>query len=555
LHSLRCSSSIMADDPLTAHLNGGCCDHDHGAHGGHDHKIKNEGNLDLPAEADIDLDAMHPDIKVPKQQFPLTEQELADGFQCVTEDGGIKKKIITESKVPELGSPPNNSKVICHYTGTLPDGNDEKFDSSRDRDDPFTFKIGNGRVIKGWDEGIATMKKGERCILRCASPYAYGENGSPPKIPGGATLDFDVELIDWDDWNECDGADGKISKRVVIASEGGFDDEVQDDAVVTVSYRAYWTDSDGDHILVERKESSMTVGDDDRFTEGFHTAIKSMKTGEKALFKILDDAVISVDDVFVDPEELKTNEFNNNKQVAPDGKQTFYEIHVHEMKKSKEKWNAENEEKIEEGFKYKEAGNVLFKGQRFKGAISKYEKALEWIDSDFSDDELSKKKQELTISANNNMALIFMKMKDWSAATEHATKALEVEPNNLKALMRRAQSRLQNGFLEEAKEDLKRAQLLDKENVAIKKMLKICTARHKAYVQKQQKLYANMFGGKKKKNKKKKARAKAAEPATTETASMELDGADEKKEEAVKADAAAEAVEPMDVDDKRTVSV
>ena len=120
-------------------------------------KIKNADNLDLPAEANIDLDAMHPEIQVPQQQYPLTEQELADGFKCVTDDGGIKKKIITESKTPELGSPPNNSTVICHYTGTLPDQNDEKFDSSRDRGDPFNFKIGNGQVIKGWDEGIATL--------------------------------------------------------------------------------------------------------------------------------------------------------------------------------------------------------------------------------------------------------------------------------------------------------------------------------------------------------------------------------------------------------------
>merc|ERR1712083_1145665 len=115
----------------------------------------------------------------------------------------------------------------------------------------------------------------------------------------------------------------------------------------------------------------------------------------------------------------------------------------------------------------------------------------------------AKKKQELTISVNNNMALICSKMKEWSAATEHATKALDVEPNNVKALMRRGQAQMQNGNLEEAKRDLKRALSLDKSNTVIKKLLKLCTAKHKAYVNKQQKLYANMFGGGKKKKKKK----------------------------------------------------
>merc|ERR1719195_1614438 len=219
---------------------------------------------------------------------------------------------------------------------------------------------------------------------------------------------------------------------------------------------------------------------------------------------------------------MKTNEFNHNKVMPPIGKQMFYEIMVHEMTKGKEKWNAENSERIEEGFKYKEAGNGLFKSQRFKGAIKKYEKSLDWIDVDFSDDELAKKKMELTITANNNMALICSKMKDWSTATEHATKALDVEPNSVKALMRRGQAQMQNGNLEEAKRDLKRALSLDKDNSVIKKLLKLCTAKHKAYVEKQQKLYANMFGGGKKKKKRKKEEEKkeddtASKVETTET--------------------------------------
>lgn len=56
-----------------------------------------------------------------------------------------------------------------------------------------------GQVIKGWDTGVATMKIGERAILTCAAPYAYGSTGSPPKIPGGATLEFDVELFSWEE--------------------------------------------------------------------------------------------------------------------------------------------------------------------------------------------------------------------------------------------------------------------------------------------------------------------------------------------------------------------
>ncbi|XP_076302939.1 peptidyl-prolyl cis-trans isomerase FKBP4-like, partial [Lasioglossum baleicum] len=102
-------------------------------------------------------------------------------------DGGVLKEIIKEGIGDE--TPSNGSKVTVHYTGTLLDGT--KFDSSRDRNEPFQFKLKRGAVIKGWNIGVATMKKGEIAILTCAPEYAYRKNGSPPKIPPNATLKFE----------------------------------------------------------------------------------------------------------------------------------------------------------------------------------------------------------------------------------------------------------------------------------------------------------------------------------------------------------------------------
>ncbi|XP_065062524.1 peptidyl-prolyl cis-trans isomerase FKBP1A-like [Rhopilema esculentum] len=83
--------------------------------------------------------------------------------------------------------------VIVHYTGRLTDGT--KFDSSKDRGKPFTFKLGMGQVIKGWDEGVAKMSVGEQSKLTCSPDYAYGPRGYPGVIPPNATLVFDVEFI------------------------------------------------------------------------------------------------------------------------------------------------------------------------------------------------------------------------------------------------------------------------------------------------------------------------------------------------------------------------
>ena len=99
-----------------------------------------------------------------------------------------------EDLVPGTGTEAVKDKVVeVHYTGTFANGT--KFDSSHDRRKPFSFKLGAGQVIKGWDEGVAGMKVGGKRKLVIPYALGYGERGSPPVIPAKAELTFEVELL------------------------------------------------------------------------------------------------------------------------------------------------------------------------------------------------------------------------------------------------------------------------------------------------------------------------------------------------------------------------
>eukprot|EP01017_Pseudomicrothorax_dubius_P020035 TRINITY_DN2200_c0_g1_i4.p1 TRINITY_DN2200_c0_g1~~TRINITY_DN2200_c0_g1_i4.p1 ORF type:complete len:466 (+),score=176.94 TRINITY_DN2200_c0_g1_i4:88-1485(+) len=267
----------------------------------------------------------------------------------LTEDGGVLKEILVEG-TGEL--PASGQEVEVTYIGRLLDGT--VFDSNENREDPFKFVLGTNQVIKGWEIGIASMKKGERAQLTCRSDYAYGDRATG-KIPAGATLRFEVELL------------------------------------------------------------------------GYHD-------------------------------------------------------------KKKEKWELSLAEKTEEASKSKKAGTEAFQAGNLTEARAKWAEALEYIE----DEEEPSLNGELT-SLNLNLALVNIKLKDYAKAIEAATKAIKLNPTNVKGFFRRATARLENGLFSEALQDLDEAKRLDPENGEVTALIAKVAAEQKRQQAREKAAYSKMF--------------------------------------------------------------
>nr|ABK24451.1 unknown [Picea sitchensis] len=224
---------------------------------------------------------MEDDFELPEGAGLMENEDLNETVFKVGEEKeigkqGLKKLLVKEGEGWE--TPETGDEVEVHYTGTLLDST--KFDSSRDRGTPFKFKLGQGQVIKGWDQGIATMKKGETAVFTIPPEMAYGESGSPPTIPPNATLKFDVELLSWASVKDiC--KDGGIFKKIIKEGEKWENPKEADE--VLVKYEARLEDGT---VVSKSEEGVEFYVKDGYFCPAFAKAVKTMKKGEKVLLTV-----------------------------------------------------------------------------------------------------------------------------------------------------------------------------------------------------------------------------------------------------------------------------
>nr|CAH7740033.1 unnamed protein product [Callosobruchus chinensis] len=384
-------------------------------------------------------------------------------------DGGVLKEILTEGTGEEL--PPLGCKVSVHYTGTLTDGT--KFDSSRDRNSPFQFDLGRGSVIKAWDIGVATMKKGERAMLTCAPEYAYGEAGSPPTIPPNSTLKFDVEVLDWAGEDLSPKKDGGIERLQIKAGEDYS--TPNEGAVVDI----HLTGKHEGRVFVD-KDVNFTVGEgcEANIIKGIEIAIEKFKKGE-------------VSKLTIKPQYAYGAEGYPEFGIPPNAT-LEYVVELKNFERVKDSWALDDEERVEQCKLFKDRGTSYFKAGKFKLALKLYKRIVSYLEHG-SEKFCDQERRSVLLAAHLNIALCCLKLKDNFEAKKSAEAALKLDPDNEKALFRRGQALLNLGEPQLASKDFSRCLQIDANNKAARAQLAICTKILKEQLQKEKKVYANMF--------------------------------------------------------------
>lgn len=439
------------------------------------------------------------------------------------QNGGVIKTIKTEGSGD---SPMTGDTVSVHYVGTLLESG-EQFDSSRDRGDKFEFKLGVEQVIKGWDLGVASMKRGEVCDLVCTADYAYGKSGSPPKIPGGASLKFEVELFDFFGEDVSEDKDKSILKRIHDKGDG------------------WATPNDGAKLQVEMEgftvpgNESFGVFSSDDLSHGEETG----KGLPKFVEKVIDDMkckekceiVVSTKHAFTEPNKAFPN--------APLNESMKFVINLKLFEKCKESWEMTVIEKIEQAKlkrdvakKYLQEGNYTLAIKLFEKVVSILEDEVKRAprasgseaDSDSDDDDAAKDDVKVLEDESNvaldgdgdaknedefktnpeiaeimeasqlNLSLCFLKTKDYNKAVEQCENVLnssyEVKDEKReKAMFRRAECHFFLHDYEEAKNLF--TQLLEQfpNNSAAKKRHLECDQKAKAEKLIEKQRYQRMF--------------------------------------------------------------
>jgi len=390
----------------------------------------------------------------------------------ITGDGGVLKTIIKPGTVDK--SPASGDTVFVHYTGVLAE-NGEKFDSSRDRAEPFSFSLGKSQVIKGWDAGVATMKQGEICELLCRADYAYGPSGSPPKIPGNAQLKFEVELLRFEGEDISAERDGTITKSII--EEGEKYNCPSENAPVTVHAIGSF---EGRVFYDQKVDFVLGEGSEVNLPEGVDRAVRRINKGEKSRVVLKGRFGYGLN---------PPAEFN-----LPPNAEVEFTLFLPEFEKVKASWEMTEQEKIEAANQLKERGTKFLSEGKLSLALNKYNSIGVLLEHTTpTDQELRTQIETVLVAGWLNCALVNMKQGETAECVKHCDKVIEKQPQNVKALYRKGQALQQRKDFDEAITVYKQVLEIEPQNKAASQQILTCKHQIAELLALEKRRFAGMF--------------------------------------------------------------
>ncbi|XP_060925958.1 peptidyl-prolyl cis-trans isomerase FKBP5 [Limanda limanda] len=413
---------------------------------------------------------MTTDQDLPMDPRSATAIFAAKGIDITpNKDQGVIKVV----KRPGLNGnqPMIGDRVTVHYTGKLLTG--KKFDCSRDRKEPFCFNLGKGQVLKAWDISVLSMQEGEVCTLLCKPEYAYGSSGSPNKIPRNSLIVFEMELLKFEGEKLTD--DGGIIRRIKVKGEGYTNPN--EGATVKVHLEG----SCGGRLF-DCRDVTFVVGEaeDKGIPLGVDRAMDKMQRGECCV-------------LYLQPKYGFGSEGKSEYKVGPD-KDLVYEVSLKEFQSAKESWEMDLIEKLDLAGGVKHKGNQYFKAGRIFQAVIQYQRIVSWLEMECGTGmDQQKKIQDVIVTAHLNLALCFLRIKEFSQVVENCNKVIEIEEHNEKALYRRGEARLQRNEFSLALVDFQLVLQVNPSNRAARAQISDCQSKMKEHHEQDKKTYANMF--------------------------------------------------------------
>lgn len=468
---------------------------------------------------------------------------LADNDDIVSEDSHRPEETVyplnEEVEVPETNGnlfktllvegtgrrPVKGAKVGVHYVGTLQDGTE--FDSSRKRGKLFEFRLHRGEVIKGWDYGVATMKVGEKCLLRCLPEYAYGAGGHPPTIPANSTLTFEVELFFWTKEEDISqDKRGTVMKRTLLDGVGYENPSIESKLSIDIEIYAGGSDEKMDAVICQ-KETEGVWGRENNVAEKAEGNASSSLLWEKKGWEIeigatdlppcLEDclrkmrveeaAFFRLSSIYLPTEGCPAFNIPPLSLLADaDEKYSLmYCVEIHSLSTVKT-YDFKGMEKVNEGMERKNRANAFFQSEEYDKAVMFYRRALEFVGEDYGfyveEEKTAARALRVIILGNLSQALLLQHDKKPSEQKYHQNpheaitllrKALEIEPENVKNLFRLSKALDVTKDWEEAKKTLEKVLHVERGNGDALALMEKVKKSIKEYEKTQKSLFSKMF--------------------------------------------------------------